>query len=185
MNCYTILNGPSSIPWRGAKFNGPVFGCNFAYRHFKLDHLFAVDQQMIERIDQDDPKHMWLYTKHRNRVPRGWRGKVIPGLDSGSFAFERALIMYPECQHIVIGADGILEQDHKTVYDYDWHTKSNRNYSHNLHRQTFLKVIKQYEPNYWFVSDTPDKDIRTISFEDISRKTGMELDAQRPEPTST
>jgi hypothetical protein len=179
MICYTILNGPSSVSWRDQKLKGPLFGCNFAYKHFDLDHCFAVDMQMVKRIIDDEPQGIWLYTKHRNQTPRGWRGKVIPGIDSGSFAFERALLLYPDHEHFIIGADGILKHSHDTVYEYDWHTRSNRPTSHNIHRQTFVKLIEQYQPNYWFVSDTPDTELRTLKHEDAKRKASMELSSKR------
>lgn len=177
---WIILNGPSSKSWKGYRFKGPVFGCNYAYRDFPLTDLFAVDRICVHniRIDPLYPGGINCYTKQSGlELPPGWRQMPIPGIDSGSFALEQAFIRYPNHKHIVIGADGILEKNFETVYDYHFRNGTQTRESvHKRYRKTVIELLELYQPNCVFISETPDPRLRTERI-DTFRKTNLGLDA--------
>lgn len=162
---WVIFNGPSSKRWYDYKFGAPVFACNYAYRHFPVTDLFVADRVCVHsvRTDTSFPGGINCYTKESPlELPPGWRQMPTPGIDSGSFALEQAFIRYPNAQHIVIGADGILEQDYTTVYDYHFRKGAQtRTTVHKRYRKTVIELLALYHTNCVFASDTPDPEIRT------------------------
>tara|TARA_R110000796_G_scaffold56604_1_gene131174 strand:+ start:584 stop:1144 length:561 start_codon:yes stop_codon:yes gene_type:complete len=178
---WIVLNGPTSKEWINTPLPGAVWGCNLAYKDFDLTHLCLVDQPSIDSIAQDPPPCEILCRERGRRFPRTMKGCVIPGIDAGSFAFEQSMIRYPLHQHIIIGADGILGLDHITRYKYAWRSTTQvQQKVHKLHEQTFLKLIKQYDCNYVFVSNQNHKEFKTAN-EHTIRKTYLGLDAQHTE----
>lgn len=162
---WTILNGPSSQQWRNYKFKGPVFGCNYAYRDFPITDLFVADRICVHnvRIDPLFPGGIHCYTKQSPlELPPGWRQQTMPGIDSGTFAIEQAFVRYPNHKHVIIGADGLLEQNYETVYDYHFRNgATTRESVHKRYRKTVLEILDLYRTEYVFISDTTDTEIRT------------------------
>lgn len=179
---WIVLNGPSSKDWHGYKFKGPVFGCNYAYRDFPITDLFVVDRICVHnvRIDPQYPGGINCYTKQSTlEIPPGWRQMPTPGIDSGSFAIEQAFIRYPKHRHVIIGADGILQQQYETVYDYHFRNGTQtRKAVHDRYRKTVIELLQLYDTDYVFVSEQQDPEIRTTSI-DTFRKTHLGLDAKR------
>lgn len=184
---WVILNGPSSGQWRDYEFVGPVFGCNFAYRDFPCTDVFAVDRVTVAHIRGDQPAGVYFCTKRSGlELPPGWDHLPTPGIDSGSFAIEQALIRYPHRRLVVIGADGILGQDHHTQYAYPWRRGQQPTaQSHITHRNTVIGLLEKYKPNYVFISDRPDPQIRTQTRDDFIREQNMGMDAQRSQHSTT
>lgn len=175
---WIIFNGPSNRQWISHRFKGPVFGCNYAYRDFPVTDLFVADRMCVHSVRKDPlrPDGIHCYTKQSPlELPPGWRQKPTPGIDSGSFALEQAFVRYPKHQHIIIGADGILLQNHESVYEYQFRNgMSPREIPHKRHRKTVLELLELYQPNYAFVSDEQDPEIKTITY-DTFRKQNMVL----------
>lgn len=165
---YIVMNGPSSLQYAG-KLRGRTFGCNFAYQHFELDSIFAVDNLAVKQIEQDNP-NCRRYTKKRSWTPKGWHTRVIPGIDSGSYALETAILEYPCAPIYVIGADGILRQNNTTNYVYSWRNgKTPLPYTHMRHRETCIGLIKEFATPIYFVSDVADESIPTITHEEFNK----------------
>jgi hypothetical protein len=166
---WTILNGPSSQQWRNYKFKGPVFGCNYAYRDFPLTDLFVADRICVHnvRIDPLFPGGIHCYTKESPlELPHGWRQQRMPGIDSGTFAIEQAFIRYPNHKHVIIGADGLLQHNYETVYDYHFRKgASTRRSVHERYRKTLIDLLVLYHKDYIFISEHKDTEIRTQTLE--------------------
>ena len=179
---WIILNGPSSEQWLDTKLPGPVWGCNFAYQEFNLDHLCIVDQPTIDAVLQNEPK-MDIRVRARGRTyPKHWQGCRIPGLDAGSFALEQSILTYPDHTHIVIGGDGVLGIDHITRYRYAWrHSQLIASRTHKLHRVSYVQVCKTYsEAEVIFVSHKAKDDYFRLENADTIRKTYLALDVEHP-----
>ena len=176
---WIIFNGPSSKQWQGFNFDGPVFGCNFAYKDFPCTDVFAVDRVTVAHIRSNQPSNVYFCTKKTGlELPLNWHDLEPPGIDSGSFALEQAFVRYPQRHAVIIGADGILMQDHNTNYDYPWRRgQQPTQNSHQTHRNTVLGLIEKYKPNYVFISNQPDPQLRTQTRDDFIRKQNMGLDA--------
>lgn len=178
---FVVLNGPTSMLYRNSRFPGPLFGCNFAYRHFDLQYCCAVDLKTIRIVEAEAPGGIQLMSKRYPGIGVRWQQKIIPGIDSGSFAIEQALIRFGSRPIYVIGADGILQQQHKTVYEYEWRGgRDPHPRTHQRHRQTVLKLIDRYRPKrLWFVNDSNDQQLRTITHENFVRTGRVAMDAKR------
>jgi len=180
---FVILNGPSSARYTEAVFSGPTFGCNFAYRDFDLQYCCSVDLKAIRIIEGEAPGGIQLFSKRYPDIGVRWQKKTIPGIDSGSFALEQALIIYPNSIVYVIGADGILRQDNTTRYEYEWRNGRQPNsHTHQRHRQSMIGLINKYKKSrVVFVSDNQDPELETITHENFIRTSRVALDAKRPE----
>jgi hypothetical protein len=89
-----------------------------------------------------------------------------PGIDSGTFAMEQAFIRYPHAEHVVIGADGILEQDYNTSYEYKFRNNmGTRREIYKRYRKTVFELLELYQPNCVFVSEHPDTQLRTATID--------------------
>lgn len=121
----------------------------------------------VHQVRKDDPRGVFCYTKKSPlELPPGWRHLDMPGIDSGTFAFEQACIRYPQAQIVVIGADGILGVDHNTNYEYAWRKGHQPTATtHEKHRKTLKELLVLYHPNYVFISDHKDSEIKTQSKE--------------------
>lgn len=163
-----VYNGPSSIAYR-KKLQGKIYGCNFAYRDFDLDAVFAVDALAVKQIDQDQPNCRY-FTKKRSWTPKGWNTRIIPGIDSGSYALETAILENSNSNIFVIGADGVLKQNNSTVYDYYWRNGQQPTaYSHTRHRNTVIELIKLHKPRILFVTDFLDDTFETITTQQFEK----------------
>lgn len=175
---FVVFNGPSSLEWRNILLPNPVFGCNFAYRDFDLEQCFAVDRMTVHNIRKDNPRCV-LWTKQSNlnlELPEGWRAAPTPGIDSGSFALEQAMIQYPDREKIIIGADGILELETRTVYEYSWRQGyTPREKTYRIHRKTIKELLERYHQRVRFVSEQPSQHVETINRADTLRKINMAL----------
>ena len=180
---FVILNGPSSARYTEAVFSGPTFGCNFAYRDFDLQYCCSVDLKAIRIIEGEAPGGIQLFSKRYPDIGLRWQKKTIPGIDSGSFALEQALIIYPASLVFVIGADGILKQDNNTRYEYEWrHGRQPSSHTHLRHRLTMQQTISKYKKSrVVFVSDNQDPELETITHENFIRTSRVALDAKRPQ----
>lgn len=179
---WIVLNGPSSEQWQGVDLPGPVWGCNFAYQDFALDHLCIVDQQTIDAVLKNEPK-IDIRVRARSRTyPEHWTGCRIPGLDAGSFALEQSILTYPDHTHIVLGGDGVLGIDHMTRYRYAWrHSQLVQAKTHRLHRTSYIQVCRTYsEAEVIFVSHKKEDDYFRLEDENTIRKTYLALDDEHP-----
>tara|TARA_R110000822_G_scaffold58665_3_gene146636 strand:+ start:458 stop:1015 length:558 start_codon:yes stop_codon:yes gene_type:complete len=165
---WIIFNGPSSTHWHNKTLPGVVYGCNFAYRDFELDAVFAVDRFAVHAITVEKPD-CECWTKKsvlKLELNEPWKEQTIPGIDSGSFALEHALINYPNHLKIVIGADGILRLNSQTVYEYKWRgNKQPQLFTHLKHRTTVEELLKKYQQTVKFVSNCQDSKLETISYD--------------------
>lgn len=175
-----VFNGPSSKRYRGCSFSGPIFGCNFAYRDFECQYVFAVDYKAVEEIQQDVPSGIKLHTKNRPNIPQRWDTAILPGIDSGSYALQTALTLYGDSRIYVIGADGILKQNSATVYDYEWRKgRQPHSFTHIRHRKSCVDILNNTgKHRVRFVNDYKDSELETITHENFLRETNLELDAK-------
>lgn len=169
---WIVLNGPSSEQWQDQELPGAVWGCNFAYQDFALDHLCIVDQQTIDAVLQNEPKIDIRVRSRARTYPKHWTGCRIPGLDAGSFALEQSILTYPDRTHIVLGGDGVLGIDHMTRYKYAWrHSQLVQSKTHKLHRASYIEVCRKYQDaQVIFVSHKNEDDFFRIENEDTIRE---------------
>ena len=176
-DCYVIFNGPSSRRWCNYAFDGPVLGCNFAYRDFPLTACFAVDRFTVAAIRGEDHPDIEYWTKQSPlELPPDWLHKPIPGIDSGTFALEHACVTYPEMRKVIIGADGILGIDNTTHYEYRW--RNNRQphpQTHQRHRKTVLELKNKYNQQMVFISEHTDPQLETLTYANYIRKKNLAL----------
>lgn len=164
---FVVFNGPSSIAYRGKLKN--CYATNFAYRDFDVRAIFAVDALSVKQIEQDDP-NCEKHTKKRPWTPEGWHTRIIPGIDSGSYALETAIIENPNSVIYVVGADGVLKQNNQTVYQYSWRNgRQPMAFSHLRHRDSCLQIIKKYHNQVYFVAKNTDLDLQTITHEEFEK----------------
>lgn len=152
---YVIFNGKSSSHFINYNFDGPVFGCNFAYRDFPITHLYAVDRITVAHIVKDKPNCECWTKKSPLPLPPGWQHATTPGIDSGSFALEQAYLRFPDEAVTVIGADGILGTDHTTRYEYTWRNghQPNQN-THERHKKTVIELLNHYNNPTTFICNS-------------------------------
>jgi len=184
-NCFIIFNGPSSRLWLDHAFNGPVLGCNFAYRDFPLTACFAVDRFTVAAIRGESHPDIEYWTKQSSlELPPGWLQQTIPGIDSGTFAMQHAYQHYPDMRKIIIGADGILGQDHTTHYQYNWRGKNQPHpKTHSRHRKTVLELLEKYNQPTVFISKHTDPQLETMTYADYTREKSLALHAEQFEYT--
>lgn len=144
-----IYNGPSQVVWRGFRFPGLVWGCNFAYKHFDLDYCWAVDRMTVAAIRGDlerKPYPCEFWTKETSlELPPQWQHRHTPGIDSGSAAVNHALDVYSG-PILIIGADGVCGGHCETLYQnlYPWHANGSKANIHQRHRQTLYELNQKY-----------------------------------------
>lgn len=164
-----ILNGPSRQGFLQRLGSELRIGCNYADLDSDLDHCVVIDRMtvvsMIDRLK--DSVTYWVRKDPLPLPPRGtWRSFPAPGIDSGSLAVRIALELVTGPVYVV-GADGVLLQDHRTQFEYSHRRLPPTRQIHQRHRQTYQDINKEFPGRIMFFSPRPDPDFETCSDENL------------------
>lgn len=163
-----ILNGPSRLSWTDHTFHADtIVGCNWAFKDWPLTDCACVDKTMVTAINEyfnGSARPCEFWTKNHPQALPDWHHRSIPGIDSGSYAIEIALLRNQN-PVLVIGADGILGGEHQTAYHYPWENKEPTARVHAIHRQSVVKLNRQHPNRLTFVWPQLDPDLKTQPFD--------------------
>ena len=160
-----VYNGPSRLSFSLKGFQGPLIGCNFAYRDWPLTHCVAIDRMTVAAIRGElerKPLPCEFWTKETPlELPPHWHHRPSPGIDSGSLAIQLALDLADKV--LVIGADGICGGSTITAYQYPWHGTNPKRTAHHRHRVTCLSLSGLHPTRIQFAWPDPVEGLETIA----------------------
>lgn len=168
MKALVVYNGPSGCQYQGRLKADLVIGCNWAYRHWPVTDLVAIDRFTVSALRGDAAlPSVRLWTRRGPlELPPGWRDLAAPGIDSGSLAVSVALELGADTV-TVIGADGVLGVDHSNIYHYPWHPQQPKRHIHTRHRRTLVELSRQHWGRIIVNSGKADPDLITATDQNI------------------
>lgn len=169
MTVWIVGNGPSSLRWRNRILH-PSIGCNLGVEHWDFDHVVCADRMAVHVVSKLPRRPRTTYWCKASSLPTpdGWRDLEFPGIDSGSAAIQLAKLLYPLDTIVVIGFDGVLNQDNSNTYHYHFRPKPTPERIRHRHRQSVVEVAKDCA--VYFVSEQPDPQLETITHDQALEK---------------